>query len=362
MNQGYGVGGRAGIRHAYPLSVTNPSFTSAFVLNLRTLPYAFVRFFLHATHAVVAVAFFGAAFVCAGVVGKTVHPFAGVAVLFIGVAIYGILWTWWFRYVLYAVKCGHIACLTDLVTRGKVGNGNEGMLSYGKHVVRERFPDVVQLFLLQGLIRGVVSEFNAAIGFLGDFLPFNIGVMFVFGRRLLRTGTRYLDESLFSYSLIRRSEPLWDACSEGLGYYFQNSKEILKTSIWMMVINSALRTLLSLVIAIGAMWFLFLTMKGVASDRAVEILNVVTPATGLTGDAALDVFAIGSALLGTLIFTMTSLYAVEHAFLHPIYLTMVMTKFLMVIQSQPLDPSFERYLGSSRAQKLRNFATQLRAR
>jgi len=76
----YGGGGRAGIRHAYPLAVTSASFMTAFVLNLRTLPYAFVRFFLHAVHAIVALAFFAAAIVCAIALGKSVHPYAGVAV------------------------------------------------------------------------------------------------------------------------------------------------------------------------------------------------------------------------------------------------------------------------------------------
>ena len=357
MMASYGGGGRAGIRHAYPLAVTSASFTAAFVLNLRTLPYAFVRFFLHAVHAIVAVAFFGAVLVCAGVVGKSVHPGAGVAVFVAGLIIYGIVWAWWFRYVLYAVKCGHIACLTDLVTRGKVGNGSEGMLSYGRHVVRERFPDVVQVYLLQALIRGVVGEFNMAIGFLGDLLPFDLGFAMMFGRRLLRASTRYLDETLFSYSLIRRNEPLWDVCSEGLGYYFQNSKEILKTSIWMMFLGVVFRWVMWIVfIAVGIVIFLPIANALIAS-HASELAAAGETGPGVDPSGAL---ALVSAFAIALFFSAIGVYSVTHAFLHPVYLTMVMTKFLISIQSQPLDPSFERYLGGSRAQALRNFTTQLR--
>lgn len=362
MNRGYGGGASVGIRHAYPLAVTSASFTSAFILNLRTLPYAFIRFFLHVAHAVVAVLFFFALIVCAAELAKAVHPAAGIGVFVAGSIIYGILWAWWFRYVLYAVKCGHIACLTDLVTRGKVGNGSEGMLTYGRHVVSERFPDVVQVFTLQALIRAVVHEFNWSIGFIGDFLPFNLGIILMFGRRLLTASTRFLDETLFSYSLIRRNEPLWDVCSEGLGYYFQNTKEILKTSIWMMFLNSTLRILILWTIGIVTAWFLFHFFDALAHTHATEILHAVSPGGSSNGELTLSVVSGIASIVSALIFALISLNSIEHAFLHPVYLTMVISKFLIVIQSQPLDPSYERFLGTSRAQALRTFATQPRAR
>jgi hypothetical protein len=362
MNRGYGGGASVGIRHAYPLAVTSASFTSAFILNLRTLPYAFIRFFLHVVHAVVAVLFFVALAVCSAELGKFVHPVAGVGVFIAGSVIYGIVWAWWLRYLLYAVKCGHIACLTDLVTRGQVGNGNESMLTYGRHVVSDRFPDVVQVFALQALIRGVVHEFNWSIGFVGDFLPFNLGILLMFGRRLLTASTRFLDETLFSYSLIRRSEPLWDVCSEGLGYYFQNSKEILKTSIWMMFLNPALRFLIMWTIGIATAWFSFHLFDGIAHAHANEILNAVSPGGTDNGELTLAILSGMAAIVFALVFALFSLHTIEQAFLHPVYLTMVISKFLIVIQSQPLDPSFERFLGTTRAQALRTFATQPRTR
>ncbi|MEO8876548.1 MAG: hypothetical protein ABI461_13240 [Polyangiaceae bacterium] len=351
----YGGGSRGGIRHAYPLEVTSASFTTALVLNLRTLPYAFVRFFLHTAHALVAIAFFVATIVCAAVVGKEVHPAAGVAVLVVGIVVYTVLWAWWFRYALYAVKCGHIACLTDLITRGKIGDGSEGMLSYGKHVVRERFADVAQVYVLQALIRGVVSEFNMAIGFIADILPFAIP-MLGWARRLLRASTRYLDETLFAYSLIRRNEPLWDVCSEGLGYYFQNSKEILKTSMWMMVLGSILRALLWIGFLIAGFFICLPIFGGLIAAHGHMIANDVGSGPGIDPSGAVTIL---SACVGALIFAGISIYSIERAFLHPIYLTMVMTKFLLVIQTQPLSADFERYLLTPRAQLLRNQVSRM---
>lgn len=359
MNQGYGGGGRAGIRHAYPLSVTSASFTSAFILNLRTLPYAFVRFFLHAVHAIVALIFFFATIVCAVVVGKSVHPAAGAGVLVAGIFVYAILWGWWFRYALFAVKCGHIACLTDLVTRGKVGNESEGMLSYGKHVVRDRFPDVVQIFTMQALIRGVVLEFNLALTFIGELLPFDLGFVLGIAGRLVRSGTRYLDETLFSYSLIRRTEPLWDVCSEGLGYYFQNSREILKTSIWMMFVNAIVRFFMWVAFLVIGFIVLLPIANAIIAAHSAQIASALGADDGMSPNVALGVVV---SVVGSLFFSAIGVYSVTHAFLHPVYLTMVMTKFLIVIQTQPLDPSYQRYLGSSRAQALRTFTTQPRTR
>lgn len=347
------------IRHAYPLTVTSASFTSALVLNLRTLPYAFVRFFVHLVHAIVAIALIGGAIAAAVVVGNAVHPYAGVAVFIGGLVIYGVLWAWWFRYFLYAIKCGHVAVLTDLVTRGKVGDGTEGMIAYGRRMVKERLGDITQVYVMQAMIRGIVLEFNMGVGFLGDIMPFEIGFILRFTRRLLRASTRYLDETMFAYSLIRRNEPLWDVVSEGMGYYFQSSKEILKTSVWMMIVNTLVRAFLWIALTLAWGVAVYSIAAAYCATHGADVQSMVGP--GYPGSAASDGVALAAGIVGGLILAGLTLNALEHAFLHPVYLTMVMTKFLIVVQSQPLDPSFQGFLGSPRAASLRNVAAGIDA-
>ena len=58
----------------------------------------------------------------------------------------GFFWGTILRYVLHLLSCGHVAVLTELITRGQVGNGSESMLAYGRRVVTERFGQVNALF------------------------------------------------------------------------------------------------------------------------------------------------------------------------------------------------------------------------
>jgi hypothetical protein len=51
--------------------------------------------------------------------------------------------------------------LTELVTRGQIGNGAEGMFAYGKRIVTERFAQTNVLFAMDLLVEGVVRAFNA---------------------------------------------------------------------------------------------------------------------------------------------------------------------------------------------------------
>ncbi len=348
------------IRHAYPLTSTSTGFFPALFLNVRTLPYAFVRFFLHLVHAVVGLLFIGGTIALAAFVGSKVHPAAGLGVLLAGIVLYGAVWGWWFRYLLYAVKCGHIACLTDLVTRGKIGDGHEGMLSYGKHTVRDRLGDIAQVYVMQGMVRALVLEVTMGLGLVGDLMPFDVGFITTFARSLIRAGTRYLDETLFAYSLLRRNEPLWDVCSEGMGYYFQNVREIAKTSVWVVIVN----TVLLVVMWIGLGVLFGVVLYPVLHSLAVaHVGDLYDPSAG--GAAPNDTaagLAIGGAILGSFLLTALIIHSLEQSFLRPIYLTMVMTKFLVTIQSQPLDPRFQSFLGSSRATSLRNVTSQIDAK
>ncbi|HEX7666661.1 MAG TPA: hypothetical protein VF407_19170, partial [Polyangiaceae bacterium] len=208
-------------------------------------------------------------------------------------------------------------------------------------------------------VRGIVHEFNSGLGFVSEIMPLDLGFVSAFAGRLLRAATRYLDETIFAYSLLRRNEPLWDVCSEGIGYYFQNTREILKTSVWTMLV-SAVVTILS--------WIVFVAIWSVVLFPLVRTLTVShlgsiydpSAGSGAPGDPSTAVAVLG-AIFGALILTAITVRLVSEAFLHPVYLTMVMTKYLVTIQMQPLDPSYQRFFGSARAVSLRNVVSQIDA-
>ncbi len=114
------------MRHTYPPAVRDASLGTAFALLIQSLPYALARFgmLLGASFAAIvwlAITVGGAAFLGTHVA----HMFGWVwAITCILAASF--VWGTVLRYVLHLIHCGHVAVLTELVTRGAVGNAPEG--------------------------------------------------------------------------------------------------------------------------------------------------------------------------------------------------------------------------------------------
>ena len=83
-------------------------------------------------------------------------------------AVAGSLWRFVVRYMLYLIKAAHIAVLTELITKGSIGNGTESMFAYGKRVVTERFGQVNAMFALDLLIAGIVGAFNRTLNWVSE--------------------------------------------------------------------------------------------------------------------------------------------------------------------------------------------------
>ncbi len=137
------------VRHGYPLAVRDHGLGTAISLLMRSLPYALARFGILLGYAVaciiwIVVAFGGAAWLGTHIAGA--FGFVWLVMCLVGV---GWFWGTILRYVLHLLACGHVAVLTELITRGQVGNGSESMLAYGKRVVTERFGQVNALFALE---------------------------------------------------------------------------------------------------------------------------------------------------------------------------------------------------------------------
>jgi hypothetical protein len=111
-------------------------------------------------------------------------------------------------------------------------------------------------------------------------------------------------------SLVMRTLPY------ALIYYCQNSMEILKTAAWVVVLDKVVTVVV---------WAVMLIPTG--------LLLVVLP-TALKP---------GGMLLG---FVIAALFAsnIRQAFLKPIFLTMVMTKFHVVVRGQPINTVWDERL------------------
>jgi hypothetical protein len=225
----------------------------------------------------------------------------------------GGIWRLGARYLLYLLAAAHIAVLTELITTGRVNNGSESMFHYGRRVVTERFGEVNVMFGLDLLIDGIVAAFNRTLDFVANLLPVP-GLDSVMGlvRSVLKASTTYIDETIFSYNLARGDQNAYRSSKDGLVYYAQNSKEILKTGLWVVVVERVLSFLI---------WLVMLA-------PAFAIAALMPGAISLAGLVIAFLFAAN----------------LRSAVLHPLLLTMVLVKYHALVRGQGIDLEWDQRL------------------
>jgi hypothetical protein len=301
------------VRHDYPLAVQDAGLGTAVGLLMKTLPYAAVRFAVLVAASIATiiawvVALGGAAFLAA----KVAPPLGFIWAVACLIA-YGFFWRLFFRYFLYLIKAGHIAVLTELITRGQIGNGQESMFAYGKRIVTERFGEVTALFAVGVLVKGVVRAFNRTLDFLGSLLPLpGLQQLLAFVKAVIYAATTYIDETIFSYGLARGEKNPWASARDGLVYYAQSSREILKTSVWIVLLDYAFS------------FVVWMVMLG----PAYALSRALPPSM-----VAATIVAWVIALLFAASF--------RTAFLKPLFLILVMVKFHVTVRGQPINLEWE---------------------
>lgn len=294
----------------FPLAVRNCGFGVAVSLMMRSLPYALMRFVVLAAYSLATLAWLIVMVVGAIWSGTHIATAFGFVWFFAFLAIGGGLWAMLLRYALHLIECGHVAVLTELITRGSIGNGSESMFTYGKRIVTERFGEVNALFALNLLVRGVVNVVNRVIEGVTSLIPIpGLSTLASFIAAVFRAATRYLDKAVFAYNLTRPDVNPWSGARDGLIYYAQNAKPILKQAVWIVVLDFVLSVVL---------WLVLLAL-------AVAVTLALPPTMREVGGAIGAVLAILLAL------------AVRGAFLKPLFLIMIVTRFLTLIEAQEVN-------------------------
>lgn len=307
------------VRHAYSLAVHDHGLTTAISLMMRSLPYALARFGILLACTVACIIWIVVAFGGAAWLGYHISSVFGLVWLVLCVAGGGWLWGAVLRYALHLIACGHVAVLTELITRGQVGNGSESMLAYGKRVVIERFGQVNALFGLNMLVRGILQVFHRTLDWIAEMLPVpGLESLSNLINIILRAATRYLDKVILSYNLARNDNDPWRGAREGIVYYAQNAKPILKTAIWIVILERVLTIVL---------WLLLLT-----------------PAAAITWMLPASIRELGG--LMTIIVAALLAGPLRAAFIEPVFLIMMMVRFHALVQNQPINQEWDARLAS----------------
>jgi hypothetical protein len=320
----------APVRHAYPLAVRDHGLGTAFGLLMQSLPYALARCGILLAYSLgcivwLVVTFGGAAWLSSHIA----HAFGVVWVI---LCVVGIGWFWGtvLRYLLHLLACGHVAVLTELITRGQIGNGNESQLAYGKRVITERFGEVNALFGLHMLVRGILGAFHRTLDWIAELLPIpGLESLANLVNIVLRAATRYLDKVILSYDLARNDQDPWRGAREGIVYYCQNAKPILQTSVWIIILERGLSLLLWLVLLAPAALITLLLPHAVRESGAIVTIIIAL------------------LLAGTL----------RAAFIKPLFLIMMMVRFHALIEHQPINQEWDARL-SALSDKFRTLGTQ----
>jgi len=297
------------VRHSYPVAIADAGFGTAARLLAQTAPFVVARLAILVAVSVVTVVWCVVTFGGAAFLTEKVHPWMGYGWFIAGCGAYG--WVWWFfaRYALYLLKCGHIAVLTELITTGSLNNRGASMFAYGKQVVTDRFPEVNVLFVVDSLVHGVVMAFNRTLDFVTGLLPIpGLRSVARLAGGLIHAATTYIDETIFSYNLARGEDNPWRGGRDGLIYYCQNYKEILKTAVLCVIADFVLT---------GLAW--------IALMAPVGLLAVTMP------------------VLAGWSFIIALLLAINcrEAVLKPLFLILIMIKFHVSVRGQSIDEGWD---------------------
>lgn len=298
------------IPHHYPLTVRNSGLVASIGLLLQSLPYALMRFAVLLAFSVACIVWIVVTIGGAVWAGTHIAGVFGFAWFVSCALVAGWFWTAILRYMLHLIECGHVAVLTELIVHGRVGNGTESMFAYGKRIVTEKFGQVNVLFAMNLLVRGVVNAVHNTIEGIGDMLPIpGVDSIAKLITAILRAATRYMDKVLFSYNLACGDTNPWRNAQDGLVYYAQNAKPILKQSVWIVVLEHVLS---------AVMW-----------------LVLLIPAAMLTAILPHSVREMGGIV--TIVIAVLFALAARGAFLKPLFLIMVMVRFHVLIEHEPLN-------------------------
>lgn len=213
------------------------------------------------------------------------------------------------EYILYIVKAGHIAVLTELIDGKDIPDG-KGQIEHASSVVKERFAEASVLFAVDQLVKGILVAITGLLQGLASFLPVP-GLQQLMGvvRAFLRIAVGLIDEVILAYAIRTRSTNPWASAQTALVLYAQNYKVMLKNAAWLTVFTYVLA------------FFVFLFM--------------LAPA------AAVVYLIPGGWSAGGFVFALVFAWAVKAALIEPFAMACMVQVFFKTIEGQSPDPQWE---------------------
>jgi len=209
----------------------------SFGLLMKTLPYVIFRAAVYGITGIGAVIYFAIIFGIISVLPDSAGGVAAIIVLAATGGFFGVMKLLQ-QAVFYALKAGHVAVITELITKGSLPAG-VNQVSYGKSIVTERFKDVAILYAADRMVLGILRAITRTIARVSSWLPIpGIDAVEKIVMTVVNFSISFIDEAIMSYAFAKKERNLWKSAKEGVVLYAQQWKPILTSSAVMGLIDA----------------------------------------------------------------------------------------------------------------------------
>ena len=141
------------------------------------------------------------------------------------------------EYVLYLLKAGHVAVITEIIERGGLPEGAT-QTQWGREQVTRYFKEVSVLALIDQLVKGIIRVLNRTLFKVMTILPIpGLEGVAKIAQRVVDFSLTYIDESILAYTFKTQNENVYDAAKTGIVLYCQAWKGLLKNAVVLTVLS-----------------------------------------------------------------------------------------------------------------------------
>lgn len=147
-------------------------------------------------------------------------------------------------YVLYMLRAGHVALITELVQKGEIPGG-ASQTAWAKERVMGYFKELSVLAFVDQVVEGIIRAVNRRLVNVMSALPVSgLEGAGKAGTRIVDFSLKYVDEAIIAHTFRTENPNVYDAARSGVLLYCESWKAILK--------NAVVLTLLSCIFVIAA--------------------------------------------------------------------------------------------------------------
>ena len=221
---------------------------------MKTMPYVLYRAVVYG----VICAVFAVLLLFLALIGRVFGPGAA-GVMFIILMIGGGFGARILReYVLYLLRAGHVAVITEIIERDNLPAG-VSQTQWGSDQVKAYFKEISVLALVDQLVKGIIQALNRTLFNVMKAMPIpGLEGASKVAQKIVDFSLTYIDESILAYTFKTRNENVYEAAQSGIILYCQAWKGLLKNAVALTLLSYAFTIICAVIflIPLGAIAFM----------------------------------------------------------------------------------------------------------